>query len=57
MLPSHDPYLMIICCRVHPNVAGTVSVYPDRVRHGKEVVDVYHSDGKGPVYVVQGILF
>ena len=42
--------------RVHPNVGGVVSVQPEHMHNGHgKMVDVYNSEGKGPVYVVQGI--
>lgn len=46
--------------RTHPAVNGEVTVFPDHIPHRDEatghvsLVDVYHSTGKGPVYVVQG---
>lgn len=36
--------------RVHPVVKGVVSAYPD----GSKGVDIYYSEGKGPVHVIQG---
>ena len=41
--------------RVHPNVNGEVTVRPIPGHSGENAgVDVYHSQGKGPVHVVQG---
>jgi hypothetical protein len=40
--------------RIHPNLNGEVSVLPAKDRRGPEGVDVCMSQGRGPVYVVQG---
>jgi acid phosphatase type 7 len=41
--------------RIHPLQNGIVTVLPSTYRPSKgERVDLYHSEGKGPVYVVQG---
>ena len=41
--------------RIHPNVKGVVSAFPTHRRNDQgKLVDVYKSEGLGPVYVVQG---
>lgn len=40
--------------RIHPNVDGHVTDYPTKQVIDDTEVDVYHSDGLGPVHVVQG---
>ena len=40
--------------RIHPLVNGEVTVEPVKEGGGRTGVDVYKSQGKGPVYVVQG---
>jgi hypothetical protein len=40
--------------RVHPVVNGSVTVYPEKYNGRPRGADVYKSEGKGPVYVVQG---
>jgi hypothetical protein len=48
--------------RMHPSVNGAAITYPEKLavpsssgqEEGEQEVDVYHSQGKGPVYVVQG---
>lgn len=40
--------------RIHPVNDKVVSVYPTKFEGESGSVDMYHSEGKGPVYVVQG---
>jgi hypothetical protein len=40
--------------RIHPTNNGEVTVYPTKQRTSKGRMDVYQSQGKGPVHVVQG---
>ena len=41
--------------RVHPVINGTVTVKPSKIRGDFDrPIDLYRSQGKGPVYVVQG---
>jgi hypothetical protein len=42
--------------RIHPSVNGDVTVYPKHTysKENNKFIDTYYSEGKGPVYVVQG---
>ena len=40
--------------RMHPSVNGEAITYPEKISTGEQEVDLYRSEGKGPVYVVQG---
>lgn len=40
--------------RIHPVKGGIVTVFPTKCQINSTAVDIYFSDGLGPVYVVQG---